>query len=218
MKRLMISLLLFGAASAEPRTDRVLQLARGEWDYFGRQTIGKDGKVSHPGKKETDDPQWRRVGTYWRNGVHLPWTGKDTDEAWSAAFISWVMREAGLAHRFVYSEWHAHYINKSIEARRDGDTEFAFWGYRLDERAPQVGDMVCYVRQDDVNFDERPETYKSHADIVVAVRPGEIDVIGGNVQDSVTLKTLATDETGKVTDTNQKWFCVMENRLVSQSK
>jgi hypothetical protein len=216
MKRLFFCLLLIGSAWAEPRTDRMLQLAREEWEYFGRQTIGKDGNISHPGKKETDDPHWRRVGLYWRNGVYLPWTGKNTDEAWSAAFISWVMREAGLRHHFVYSDWHAHYINRAIEAREAGDDDFAFWGYRLEERAPQVGDMVAYARRDDINFDHRPEVYPSHCDIVVAVRPGEIDVIGGNVQDSVTLKTLATDESGKLIDTHQKWFCVLENRLLLQ--
>lgn len=212
--RTFVPLLLCTAlAGAEPHTDRMLELARQEWEFFGKQTIGKDGKISHPGRKETDEPQWRRVGVYWRDGVYLPWTGKDTQEAWSAAFISWVMREAGLGPRFVYSDWHAHYINRAIEARRQRDPYYSFWGYRLEERAPQVGDLVCYARADGIDFDHRPETYPSHADLVVAVRPGEIDVIGGNVQDSVTLKTLATDGQGKLVDTHQKWFCVLENRL-----
>lgn len=200
---------------AEPRTDRMLSLARQEWEYWGRQTIGKDGKVSHAGHKETDEGYWQRVGVYWRNGLFMGWTGKDTDEAWSAAFISWVMREAGLGNSFQYSEWHAHYINQAIDGRAAGDQDLAFWGYRLTERAPQVGDLVCYRRQDDVAFWQRPETYKSHCDLVVEVRPGEIDVIGGNVQDSVTLKTLATNREGKLIDRNQVWFAVLANRLAN---
>lgn len=213
------SLLLLWALStlvgAEPRTDRMLEIARREWEFFGRQTIGKDGKVSHPGHKEADEGYWQRVGVYWRNGCYLPWTGKDTDEAWSAAFISYVMREAGLAELFYFSEWHAHYINQAIDGRAYRDNNLAFWGYRLSERAPQVGDMVGYRRQEGVSFEDRPEVYKSHCDLVVAVRPGEIDVIGGNVQDSVTLKTLQTDAEGKLIDPNQQWFVVMGNLLVN---
>jgi hypothetical protein len=217
MKRCWIILLLLHATlvGAEPHTDRMLQLARQEWEFFGRQSIGKEGKISHPGHRESEEGYWQRVGQYWRNGVYLPWTGKDTDEAWSAAFISYVMREAGLGNRFHYSDWHAHYINQAIDGRAAGDEDLAFWGYRLGERAPQIGDLVCYRRQDDVDFDHRPETFKSHCDLVVAVRPGEIDVIGGNVQDSVTLKTLATDRDGKLIDKNQHWFAVLANRLVN---
>lgn len=212
-KTLLLSLLLFSTATADPKTDRMLEIARQEWKFFGQQTIGRDGKVSHPGHTETEEGYWQRVGTYWKNGVFLSWTGKDTDEAWSAAFMSYVMREAGLGQRFHYSEWHAHYINEAIDGRAEGDDNCAFWGFRLEERSPQVGDLVCYARQDDVDFEHRPEVYKSHCDLVVAVRPGEVDVIGGNVQDSVTLKTLSTDPRGRLIDTNQRWFAILANRL-----
>ena len=215
MKRTIALLLLSQACAwAEPTTDRMLQIARQEWEFFGKQTIGKDGKVSHPGHKETDEGYWQRVGLYWRNGVFQNFTGKDTDEAWSAAFMSYVMREAGLGGRFTYSDWHAHYINQAIDGRAEQDPNCAFYGYRLNERAPQVGDLVCYRRAEGISFDNRPETYPSHTDLVVAVRPGEIDVIGGNVQDSVTMKTLATDAKGYLADTNQHWFAVLGNRLV----
>ena len=81
-------LLLQACAWAEPTTDRMVQIARQEWEFFGKQTIGKDGKISHPGHKEADEGYWQRVGVYWRNGVFENFTGKDTDEAWSAAFMS----------------------------------------------------------------------------------------------------------------------------------
>jgi hypothetical protein len=76
-----------------------------------------------------------------------------------------------------------------------------------------VGDMVAYARQDDIDFDHRTPVYKSHCDLVVAVRPGEIDVIGGNVQDSVTLKRLKTDSQGLLVDGHYRWFAVLANRL-----
>jgi hypothetical protein len=217
MKKLLMFLGLLQVAWSEPHTERMCEIARQEWKYFGEQSIGIDGKISKSGHRESEDVYSDRVGLYWKNGVHLTFTGKDTDEAWSAAFISYVMREAGLAQRFRFSEWHAHYINQAIEGREQGDDNCAFWGYRLSEMAPRVGDLVAYTRQDGVTFDERPEVYKSHCDLVVAVRPGEIDVIGGNVQDSVTLKTLRTDSQGRLCDTNQKWFAILRNRLLPDS-
>ena len=213
MRQFLVLALLVQSGWAEPHTDKMVQLARQEWEYFGKQTIGADGKISHTGHREAEDGYSDRVGVYWRDGVYLALTGKDTDEPWSAAFMSWVMRESGLGNRFRYSEWHAHYINEAIEARRQGDDSRAFWGYRLDEVSPRVGDLVCYSRQDGISFDRRPDTFASHTDLVVAVRPGQVDVIGGNVQDSVTLKTLSTDPQGRLVDKNQRWFAIMRNRL-----
>lgn len=212
MKKLLLLLLLLAPAAAETTRERVVAIATQEWELFGRQTIDIDGKLSHQGAQENDEGYWQRVGDYWHQGVHLDLDGRDRDEAWSAAFMSWVMRSAGLGPRFYYSEWHAHYIHRSIRARRDGDQTFAFWGYRLSERAPQVGDLVGYARQDDIDYDHQRQVYKSHTDVVVAVRPGQIDVIGGNVSDSVTKKTLRTDAEGKLIDTNHRWFVVMAAR------
>jgi hypothetical protein len=51
----------------------------------------------------------------------------------------------------------------------------------------------------------------SHCDLVVAKRSNEIDVIGGNVSDSVTKKTLKLDANGKVKDATRPWFVVIKN-------
>ena len=77
------------------------------------------------------------------------------------------------------------------------------------DRAAVLGDLVGYARQGGITFDYQPLTYASHTDLVVAVRPREIDVIGGNVKDSVSLKTVATDDQGRIVDKNQRWFVVM---------
>ncbi len=210
--RLLLCLLLVALGQADTPTGRMLAIAHQEWEYFGRQTIVA-GKIVQEGHKESEDVYSDRVALYWKEGVNLNWTGKDTQEPWSAAFISYVMRKAGLGDRFEYSEWHAHYIRRAIRARNNQDPRYAFWAYRLSERAPRVGDIVCYAREEGIDFDRQREVYKSHGDLVVAVRPGEIDVIGGNVQDSVSLKTLATDAEGKLVDQSQRWFAVLANRL-----
>lgn len=205
----MIFLLVSAPLAAETLGEKIQRIAKQEWDFFGNQTQNIEGKLVKEGGREAQDPYSERVGVYWKVGVDRDLTGKDTHEPWSAAFISWVMKEAGLAERFSYSDWHATYIRNSILARRRGDKGFAFWGYRLSERAPQVGDLVGYARQGGISFDYQPTVYKSHTDIVVAVRPGEIDVIGGNVSDSVTKKTLRTDAKGLLVDEQYRWFVIM---------
>lgn len=197
------------SAGAENLRERVQKVAHQEWEFFGRQQIDINGKLVRKGGQEAEEGFYKRVGVYWKEGCGLDLTGKDTHEPWSAAFISYVMRKGGLGDRFSYSDWHATYIRNSIRYRKVKDKRFAFWGYRLQERAPQVGDLVGYARQEGIAFDYQPVVYKSHTDLVVAVRPGEIDVIGGNVKDSVTLKTLRTDREGKLIDTHYRWFVVM---------
>lgn len=215
MKKLLCCAALFFLSCtvwAETPVDKAVEIARQEWTRFGQQTIDKENKIVKKGGQEAEEPYSDRVADYWKV-VGFDLSGKDTHEPWSAAFISWVMKQAGMEDRFSYSEWHATYIRNSIVARRNGDKSFAYWGYRLSERAPQVGDLVGYARQGGVSYDYQPLTYASHTDLVVAVRAGEVDVIGGNVQDSVSLKTLSTDSQGKLTDKNQRWFVVMAPNL-----
>lgn len=209
----LLTLFLLGCLSAttlaQSPHDKALDIAHQEWVRFGKQHIDINGKLTKRGGREAEQDYYLRVGDYWKQGVNEDLTGKDTHVPWSAAFISWVMREAGMGDRFSYSDWHAHYIRNSIRHRRVKDKSFAYWGYRLHERAPQVGDLVGYARQKGITYDYQPTVYSSHTDLVVAVRPGEIDVIGGNVKDSVTKKTLRTDDKGLLVDKHYRWFVVM---------
>lgn len=99
------------------------------------------------------------------------------------------------------------------------DAEAAFWGYRIGEIAPKVGDLVGYARKKNLTYEEgqayfdKTGSYASHTDVVVATHPGEIEVIGGNVSDSVTKKILKLDPNGTLADKSQPWFVVMRRRL-----
>jgi hypothetical protein len=55
-------------------------------------------------------------------------------------------------------------------------------------------------------------SYESHSDVVVAGRDREIDVIGCNVLDSVTRKTLRVDANGHIHDDQHFWFAVLKRR------
>lgn len=92
------------------------------------------------------------------------------------------------------------------------DCSAAFKGYRLNEVAPQVGDLVCFSSGEDsgkVDYDATTN-YRADCDIVVATEPGEIDVFGGNVKESVFKKTLQADSKGYLVDTTKPWFVVIQ--------
>lgn len=136
-----------------------------------------------------------------------------------AQYAAWVA--ASQPDEFPWSEAHSDYIRWSIRARKDGVQGASYWGYRVDEAeaVPAVGDLVGYVRAvknmthtKALGWYDKTSGYSSHADLVVAVRPGEIDVIGGNVRDSVTLKTLKTNAAGQLVDKRHFWFVVMKLR------
>lgn len=107
-------------------------IALREWRLFG-QPVDDDPPNTRPPpppdlKPEREPGLWQRVGEYWWLGLNPDararfWTGKhddfgfefpasrDGEYAWSAAFVSYVMRIAGAGARFPYSESHATYIN-----------------------------------------------------------------------------------------------------------
>ena len=188
--------------------ETIATIAEEEWEFFDQGSL-----------EETEEGAWQRVVEYWETPgldnpleVDKPEEVGDPDNPWSAAFISWVMNEGGAGDKFEYSASHSEYITDAIKDRKEKNSEALFFGYKLDEYSPKVGDLVGYPRQAGVDFDT-PAPYKSHTDIVVDVRDGEIDVIGGNVGQSVTKKTLQTDSEGRLTDESEDWFVVLGNQL-----
>ena len=121
-------------------------------------------------------------------------------QPWSAAFISWVMCEAGLGEmaQFQRSIAHRNYIDQAISARDGMDTNAAYVAYDAGEAPIEPGDLLCNARASaDYRMlaDRRRDTGRfapTHCDIVVKIdeRAGRILVIGGNVVESVSLTIL----------------------------
>jgi hypothetical protein len=228
----------FASVPWEPlsRAD-VVAIAQREWRLFG-QPIDDDPPDTRPPPLPEDKPErmpglWQRVGEYWWIGqdpdeIEAAWTGihdasgtlfpadQDAHYAWSAAFISYVMRIAGAGRDFPYSPNHATYIN----AAASGATPL-LRAYRPSAYAPMAGDLVCFGRGKSaaLTFDDLPTaaSFPSHCAIVTAVRPGEITIIGGNVDDAVTLTHVPTtqdgmlaDAQGLVIDTRYPWLVVLK--------
>jgi hypothetical protein len=194
-------------------------IALREWRLFG--SLGEDassGNEPPVAKAERAAGLWERVGEYWWLGLggrgrEARWTGRhdetgrvfpardDERYAWSAAFISYVMRIAGAGDRFPYSANHASYVNAAASGRSPILRAHAPQLY-----APKLGDLLCFGREwaSRLRFGDLPTSsfWPGHCAIVVARQPGALSVVGGNEEDAVTMDRVAIGSDGTVDSAN----------------
>jgi hypothetical protein len=138
----------------------------------------------------------------------VPWPediGLYAHPAWSAAFISAVMRRAGVPEgELPSSARHAGYID-AVLARAITDPHGArFRPHAPDERAPRPGDLLCADRSTvplphwSARLAETGRPRPMHCDVVVRNGPGAVEVVGGNVQDLVVLRRVPSGAAGRV--------------------
>jgi len=160
--------------------------------------------------KEGDSRTMPELRKYWKA---VGWEDKSDrtkiKEAWSAAFISYVMEKAGAGKDFKKSPSHSTYIRDSIKNRKENNSN-PFKAYRLNEKQVEVGDLVCYSRQSGVDYDTTSR-YKSHCDIVVNIDNNKADVIGGNVGNTVGKKTVNL-KNGLLNDSQKDWFTIIKTK------
>lgn len=144
---------------------------------------------------------------------------KEPRWAWSAVFVSWVLRQAGLDDRqFLTGESHSMYV---VDAR-DGILPAAAFRIEPVPAMPRPGDLLCAGRGRDkyltspaeVRFGATP----MHCDIVVEVDPAArlVKAIGGNVQQSVSMELIELGDSGRIdgfTNSHAPWLLVMRNQL-----
>jgi hypothetical protein len=209
----------------------MLRIATAEWEDWGRQDA-----VTPTRSQEADTVNFPRVLAYWRavpdGGAPITRNrlryregdpGLWHEPAWSAAFISFVMRGAGVDGReFPSSAAHAYYLDALIEDSRRFPATAPFIPHEVADRAPRVGDLICADRSDAPlaswrdRIPERGRFRPMHCDIVVRVIPGAVEAVGGNVRDAVTLSRFRTDSAGRLLPRapgEPTWFAILENRL-----
>ena len=209
---------------------RIVDIAVQEWAFFGftvvDQTTGESDDDPPPmavrgrGRARLTPEEGARVAAsvagYWAvtpegawivSRQNASWSGEAGlgarwNSPWSAAFISWVMCEAGLSNASVFLRAVAHhrYIDQAIRARdaRSGPSAYAAYDGGEAEVAP--GDLLCSGRRPAYRtLAERRRQIgqgaSTHCDIVVSVdRERErFLVIGGNVRSSVGLKIVPAE-------------------------
>jgi hypothetical protein len=237
----------FARVPYEPltRADAVA-IAMREWLAFG-QSVDDDPPDTRPPLPADLMPErmpglWERVGEYWWLGQNADrpeaeWTGKhdaegtefsaDQDDyyAWSAAFISYVMRMAGAGDGFPYARSHYVYINAAMRQALGREKGWVITARRPSDYAPALGDIICTGRDRarHMRFEKLPaRPFPAHCDIVVATTPaGQLSVVGGNVDHAVTMKHVPVmpdgrlaDRKGAVLDTRYDWFVVLQVQYV----
>jgi len=202
----------------------MIDRATREWEFFGRQTvvmIGSEESIPHVGAWEDDGGSYSsRVNDYWRAVGQPRLDGLDCRQPWSAAFVSWVMQNAGVPEsQFPRSQAHGVYLASLIE-----DSPYSgryFVPRRITDYSPEPGDLICAYRAgswaDGGNGYAsawRLRSANTHCDLVVAKNGSTLEAIGGNVRNSVSRSTLELDGRGHIQPVPRRpWFLVLQNRL-----
>lgn len=130
--------------------------------------------------------------------------------AWSAAFISFVVKKAlrssGSKASFKFSARHSEYVGAAIRNVLQGQSAPAFLGLPptgVGAVEPEVGDIIGVTRvraiddyADALDAARANERYFSHFDVVTEIKNGEVKCVGGNVSNSVTKKTVRLASNG----------------------
>ena len=195
--------------------ERLVALAIQEWRAFDGQIVRFDAgkeRIDPVGLWEDTQAGGALVAKYW-NAVGKPWDGADCDKPWSAAFVSWLMREAGVPRQaFAGGALHSEYLQAIADQSQDTARHF-----RLRDAAdysPKPGDLICAPRDGSkrARFDQIEPHSPMHCDLVIANADGILDSIGGNVRNSVSRTLRHVDQYGLATSaTDRPWQLVVEN-------
>lgn len=203
---------------ASPAREALVAAAVEQWLRFDK---GKG--------KEDAEPYSGYVRGMWK-ALGKNRSGKNTQYPWSAVAISLMVRNAAKIipefKDFKESVGHAGFMWDSIQKRANRNTDAPFWGVRITEEAPQVGDIIGSWRNTPFTFDQYLEAPKnpempSHSDIVVAVGSEVALAIGGNVRQSVYVTGYQLAKDGKLAK-NQRFdsgrvvgeaIVLMKNRI-----
>jgi hypothetical protein len=216
------------AAGVPPAPDPGLRqglIARAseEWAFFGRQTVvfaGEEESIPHVGAWEDEDGGYSdRVNAYWRAVGKPDLGGRDCQQPWSAAFVSWVMLAAGVPEsQFTPAAAHWVYLAGTIDGAGEPGRFFVPRG--IEDYSPSPGDLICASRGPSHATAAAGASAPAlrgasvHCDLVVAKEGRILEAIGGNVRNSVSKTTLALDPDGRLKPVPRRpWFLILQNRL-----
>jgi hypothetical protein len=203
-------------------------------DKVASQCLTEFARFNNGKGKETKDPFAGFVGEFWSVGLNnhnidgrttfQDANGEPFRPAWSAAFISFIMRKSGAGDAFFFHEAHIHYVVKAIRDAKVSGTTAKFLGRNPKTQVPKVGDLINAGRGDakTVTFANVLSKYgpkpvdqgnflPSHSDIVIAVDPAKktLTTIGGNVDNTVGKKTWDIKSDGTLVK-GPSLICIVE--------
>lgn len=196
-----------------PFADELVRAALGELKFW------TDGNLREcvAGVRPERQIGSKRVERYWLEGLGVRNLTGCKDVAWSAAFICWCMRQAGMPLAdFPYNSGHHAYIRWSINNTKMSKPDKTYYGRRASEYRPKPGDLVAHWRKvkrtapdPNISFDVQPnDFYPSHCDIVVEASSTAVVIVGGNLSQRVRTTRLAAS--GGILSPKKDLICVME--------
>jgi hypothetical protein len=225
---------------------RMVRIALAEWEVWGRRertpgSVPADN-TAPLAPPESEPANFPHVLAYWRalqddegaiarnrRRYAAALSGRAGGEAlwqepaWSAAFIAFVLRSAGVDRReFPSDAAHGTYVDALIHDAERFPALAPFVPREPQAYAPHPGDLVCADRG------SHPITHWAqraadggrfrpmHCDIVVEAEGGFVAAVGGNVGDAVSRTRFPVNAAGYLLPQppgNPVWFAVFENRL-----
>jgi hypothetical protein len=196
-----------------PSKERLLENLIAEWVRFKK---GHSSEEDEPYNTYVHE-MWLVIGENWYGNSTYP-NGEDVP--WSAAFISFVVANSGSEYtEFLLAPSHSMFSNDAIRARVMQETDKPFWGYRIGEKKPEIGDIVHRNRLTagpvySYDYAENHANFPSHSDIVCEVRGKVARVIGGNTgsgEGTVAMHEYELDDDGFLAK-GQKIIALLKNR------
>jgi len=171
--------------------------------------LANDELAKWKGIKEGNKATIQDLRNYWKKGANVIATDSYyINNAWSAAFISYLMRTAGAGDKFFYSPRHSEYIQAAKRNRKNNIKTFQ--AFRKNEQPVKPGDLICYPRQEGITYDTGGNYY-AHCDLVTEIKPGTAVTVGGNVSDTVRNSSYKLDPENKVI--TEKVHVIIKNYL-----
>lgn len=226
--------------------DRLVRIALAEWEDWGRPFVDHTGPaIAAPleERREDDAETFPAMLAYWnavpgreetiaenvarfRAGGAGP--GPWTEVPWSAAFISFLARTAGYDRADIpWSDAHWRIVDAMMAREAAFPGEAAFGVHAPTARPPVPGDMLCAGRGEargryavpEDRAAEAGQAVPMHCDVVVGVRPGAVEVVGGNLGDAVRMAVLPAQPDGRLDPREAEgapempaWFVLFTNR------
>lgn len=161
----------------EAKSDAVVRLIASVMHYWTLFDRGRGRENVQPFKNEVlkmwDDLGGGRPPN--NNTSHEDWP-------WSAAGMSAFIRRAGGYTGFKFSAGHSVYIHDSV-VKMKANQPAPFWGFRITEKKPEVGDLIAQWRKTRRTYDFAAveDSFNSHTDVVCQIVNGTARAIGANV-------------------------------------
>jgi hypothetical protein len=186
-----------------PEVDRIVELAGAEYKSFLFGTRHE----THPDSRGPIEKYWLSFSS----------SAQPVSEPWSAAFISFLVKNTHLEQRFALAGRHTTFLSDSKRAKLASDTSRAYWAVRLSERRLQVGDLVGAFRTGEDcgsairTYESLPGDFCAHTDLVVAIRGGKAITIGGNVSNTVKVTEVPLSATGHAVQGSKRFVIMARN-------